>query len=52
MLSDHLAKKKSEAPAILGTLIKRAERKGVQLNTLVTIYELVLAKELQEDWSI
>ena len=52
MLSDHLAKKKSEAPAILGALIKRAERKGVQLNTLVTIYELVLAKELQEDWSI
>ena len=52
MLSDHLAKRKSEAPAILGALIKRAESKGVQLNTLVTIYELVLAKELQEDWSV
>ena len=50
MLSDHLAKKKSEAPAILGALIERAHKKGVQLNTLETIYELLLAKELQEEF--
>lgn len=52
MLSDHLMKKKSEAPAILGGLIERAEKKCVQLYTLTTIYELLLAKELQEEFII
>ena len=50
MLSDHLAKKKSEAPAILGALIERAEKMGNQLYTVATIYELLLAKELQEEY--
>ena len=51
MLSDHLAKKKSEAPAILGGLLERAQKKGIQLYTLATIYELLLAKELQEEFT-
>ena len=50
MLSDHLVKKKSEAPAILGALIERAQKRGIQLYTLATIYELLLAKELQEEF--
>ena len=52
MLSDHLAKRKSEAPAILGALIERAEKKGIQLDTVATIYELLLAKELQEEFIV
>ena len=52
MLSDHLAKRKSEAPAILGALIKRAQKNGDQLTTLATIYELLLAKELQEEFTV
>ncbi len=52
MLSDHLAKRKSEAPAILGALIERAQKNGVQLYTLATIYELLLAKELQEEFTV
>ena len=52
MLSDHLAKRRSEAPSILGALIERAQKNGVQLTTLATIYELLLAKELQEEFTV
>lgn len=45
MLSDHLMKRTSEAPAILGALIDRAMQKGCDLPKLNVLYQLILAKE-------
>ena len=47
MLQDHLALKVSEAPAILGALIEQAQLNEKKTPILMTIYQLVLAKEKQ-----
>ena len=47
MLADHLAKRCSEAPAIVGAIINKALSNGQQLPTLTTLYHLILGKEQQ-----
>lgn len=45
MLADHLAKRKSEAPYIVGAVLQRADDKGKEIPTLMNLYQLLLAKE-------
>lgn len=45
MLADHLEKRRSEAPSIVGAVLQKARNKGSQIPTLNTLYQLILAKE-------
>lgn len=48
MLADHLVKRKSEVREIVGVLIQEANEKKIQLPTVQTVYNLILAKEISE----
>lgn len=45
MLADHLEKRRSEAPSIVGAVLQKARNNNSEIPTLNTLYQLILAKE-------